>query len=241
MRPVTRGASPQPGVAFTDHKKAAPHLKDAIGEYCSYCERYQSAGLHVEHVQPQKLYPGEYGEWRNYLLSCDVCNGTKTDKDVTLDNVLLPDRDNTFVAFRYTLGGKVEPAAGLDPAQQQLALDTIELTGLNVEKGEVVNRNGQLIRFDRVTNRWQTRMMAEDALRNVEGSPTPLNKRCTAVSAAARGGFSIWMEVFKQRVDMRRLLIKWFKGTALDCFDPVTTEPVSPRPPVTGLAHSGKV
>ncbi|HEY5312116.1 MAG TPA: hypothetical protein VIK18_06335 [Pirellulales bacterium] len=46
--------------------------------------------------------------------------------------------------------------------------------------------------------------------------------------------------VFHDDVAVRRLLIEEFHGTAADCFDPVTTLPVTPRPD-NGLAATSKV
>jgi hypothetical protein len=48
------------------------------------------------------------------------------------------------------------------------------------------------------------------------------------------------MAVFSDDVTVRKLLIQAFAGTAVDCFDPITTSVISPRP-ANGLADAGKV
>jgi hypothetical protein len=47
---------------------------------------------------------------------------------------------------------------------------------------------------------------------------TPIQRQRIAINASD-GFFSIWMEVFKDDVDMRQRLIDAFPGTASDCFD----------------------
>lgn len=239
MRPVTRGLSPQTG-DFSDHKRAADHLKGAIGRYCSYCERYQPDALHVEHIQPSDLHSHLYGRWENYLLACPTCNGTKTNKDVTLDDVTLPDRDNTFAAFRYRLDGKIEAVQSLDVHQRELAEAMIRLVGLSASKNGVQGRNSRFVAHDRIADRMAFRAEAESALNDLDDTPTDLVRRRVAATAKYSGGFSIWMDVFAGDPVMRRLLIEVFPGTARDCFD-ATTAPVSPRPLGHGLTHGSKV
>ena len=47
------------------------------------------------------------------------------------------------------------------------------------------------------------------------------------------------MTVFEDDPAVRQMLIQEFIGTAADCFDPVTTRTISPRP-ATGLADGSK-
>ena len=65
-------------------------------------------------------------------------------------------------------------------------------------------------------------------------------RRQIARTATGHGFFSIWMTVFQDDPDVRKLLINEFAGTAADCFDPNTTQVVSPRP-TNGLPDGSKL
>src|SRR4051794_31942297 len=108
MRPVRRGPSPR-HVDFDDYRDAYPELVARIGRYCSYCERPILTQLAVEHIQAKVLpqYQHLVGQWENFLLACVNCNSTKGRSAVALADVLLPDRDNTFLAFHYSPDGRV--------------------------------------------------------------------------------------------------------------------------------------
>jgi uncharacterized protein (TIGR02646 family) len=116
MRPIRRGNAPQPH-DYADYKSAQPDLVARLGPYCSFCERPVVTQLAVEHIQPKGLpaYAHLIGRWSNFLLACVNCNSTKKDKDVDPENILLPDRDNTFAAFRFLPDGTIEPSAQKDP------------------------------------------------------------------------------------------------------------------------------
>jgi hypothetical protein len=62
---------------------------------------------------------------------------------------------------------------------------------------------------------WQKAVTAREQLRWYD---TP-EQRFMIIQFAKDGIFSIWMEVFKDDVDMRQRLINAFPGTASDCFD----------------------
>ena len=118
-----------------------------------------AAQLAVEHIQPKALPPYQHlkGRWDNFLLGCVNCNSTKVDQDVVLNNVLLPDRDNTAAAYAYTLDGRVTVQAGLTHAQQEMAQRTLALTGLDKAISEVLDSNGRLVAIDRVgPNGWKS-------------------------------------------------------------------------------------
>ncbi len=117
MRPVRRGDSPIAG-DYADYKTAktdliariasGKHNGQHIAAYCSYCERKIDTNLAVEHIEPKKGAHGKpelKGRWSNFLLACVNCNSTKGDKRVVLDQLYLPDRDNTALAFQYQADG----------------------------------------------------------------------------------------------------------------------------------------
>ncbi len=240
MRPIDRGPSPQ-ATDFANYRDAFPELVSRLGPFCSYCERRMPTNLAVEHIQPKDpaSYPLLIGRWDNYVLGCVNCNGTKTNKDVLLDRTFIVDRDNTFRAFVYSPDGKVSPAAGLSDADWQIAEDTLALTGLEKPINEVFDENGQLVAIDRVGQRMQVWLLAEDSKLDLQALPEDRLRNQIARTAAASGFFSIWMTVFEDDQVMRQLFINAFPGTASDCFD-ATTVTVSPRPG-NGLAHAGKI
>ena len=60
----------------------------------------------------------------------------------------------------------------------------------------------------------------------LQGEDTPTHRRRIAELAAATGFWSVWYTVFKDDIDMLTRLNAGFNGTAGECFDPVTMEPV---------------
>ncbi|MCA9178466.1 MAG: HNH endonuclease [Planctomycetales bacterium] len=241
MRPVNRGASPQDD-DFDDYRDAFPELASRLGFYCSYCERRIATNLAVEHIQPKKLPQYEHleGRWENFLLGCVNCNSTKGKKDVVLDSFLLPDRDNTAFAYAYREDGDIEVNPVLPEESAALAASTLELVGLDKPISEVEDENGQIVAIDRVAQRMEAWLIAQDSKLDLEDQPTDGMRRQVARTALAQGHFSIWMTVFADNPKMRRLLVREFPGTATECFDEVTLTPVTPRPE-NGLEAAGKV
>ncbi|HEX5753043.1 MAG TPA: HNH endonuclease [Archangium sp.] len=248
MRPVERGNSPQ-AHDYENYRDAFPGLVSRLGAYCTYCERRIPTMLAVEHIQPKGLpqYAALIGQWDNFLLGCVNCNSTKKDQDVSLEHVLLPDRDNTAAAFAYTSGGEVVPAHGLTAAQQQMAAHTLALCGLDKGPSEVTDENGRIVAIDRYAQRMEVWGQALTSKADLAQSPTEGMRRMIVKLAQATGFFSIWMQVFDDDVQMRRMLIDGFTreghffgfpGTARSCFD-ANTRPVTPRP-ANGLAHGSK-
>jgi uncharacterized protein (TIGR02646 family) len=253
LRPVRRGTSPQTD-DFADYADAKPYLISRLGSYCSYCERKIITQLAVEHIQAKALpaYAQKIGEWGNFLLACVNCNSTKKDKDVILADVLLPDRDNTFIAFQYTPDGKAQPANGIaaglaNKAKDTLALsgldkDTLALSGLDKKINAVFDENGKQIAIDRVSQRMEAWLIAEDAKNDVNANPISQAVRKGAVrTAKASGFFSIWMTVFCDDADMLNRLIDAFPGTrGSGCFD-ANGKPISPAPNPDLLPEGGKI
>src|SRR4051812_38416656 len=110
MRPVERGVAPN---AYAHYQDALRDLTAAIGDYCSYCERYIETHLAVEHVQPKSRKKALATTWANFLLACVNCNSCKGKKSVKLTACFWPDADNTFRCLTYTTAGRVSVATGL--------------------------------------------------------------------------------------------------------------------------------
>lgn len=245
MRPVRRGSSPIAG-DFAPYSKAQPYLISRLGVYCSYCERRVATQLAVEHIQPKGLaaYTHLIGRWSNYLLGCVNCNSTKKDKDVVLADILLPDRDNTFVAFTYQADGTVVPSAACAAlGLNQKAQDTLALTGLDKRISVAIDENGKQVAIDRVSQRMEVWAVAEEAKSDVDANPDNEAVRRGAIrTAKGYGFFSIWMTVFHNDHEMRNRLIDAFDGTRdSGCFDVVTATPVSPAPNPDALPGGGKL
>lgn len=235
MRPVDRGPAPR---SYAHYQDAKPDLVERLGLYCSYCERRIPTGLAVEHIQPKGLKQYDHLKllWSNFLLACVNCNAAKSDKDVMFCQLLLPDRDNTFVAFVYAPDGMVEVAPTLPPQQQALAEATRKLTALN-RCDEACRERRAYSMLERVGQRANTWGQARDAREDFENGETIA--KAIAREAAGTGFFSIWMAVFEGIPEVRRLIIDAFPNTAADCFDEETL-PVSPRPD-NGLPEAGKI
>ncbi len=243
MRPVRRNTSPQPN-DFVDYRDACPTLISRLGIYCSYCERRINAGLAVEHIQPKGLpqYVRLEGRWENFLLACVNCNSTKRTQDVNVADVLLPDRDNTFVAVEYSEDGTVRPARNTSGNIQSMAARTLSLVGLDRLGSQITDENGKLIALDRVSQRMNAWALANEVKKDVDSNPGNASFERQAVrNAMYTGFFSIWMAVFAGNTNIRKQLIDAFPGTRESgCFDPITTQPVVPAPNPDQLPHGGK-
>ena len=244
MRPIQRGNSPQ-SYDFSDYDDAKPYLVSRLGQYCSYCERRVATNLAVEHIQPKALpaYAALIGCWTNFLLGCINCNSTKGKKDVVLPDVLLPDRDNTAVAFEYAADGTVKSLAVLTAANKARADRLLALVGLDKPISVYTDENGKQVALDRVAQRIEVWGIAETAMDDVNANPGNEAVRRQVVSAAlGHGFFSIWMTVFAADTDMRNRLINGFNGTrGSGCFHPATTMAVTPAPNPDGLVDGGKL
>jgi uncharacterized protein (TIGR02646 family) len=245
MRPIRRGGSPRQS-DFANYRDALPDLVSRLGLFCSYCERRIPVQLAVEHIQPKGLpaYQALQGRWENFLLACVNCNSTKGDKNVTLTDVLLPDRDNTFAAYFYDAGGGIQVSSQLTLSAQQLAQATLALVGLDRKSQAVTDANGRLIALDRIKQRaeaWHLAVYARDEVLALhQGDPVVAG--AVVRLALATGFFSVWMVVFRANPTMRNLLINAFPGTRdSGCFESQSSYPVQPAPNPDSLPHGGKV
>ncbi|MCK5605950.1 HNH endonuclease [Candidatus Pacearchaeota archaeon] len=218
MRPVTRGKKPvndnDKEVEFKHYKDASRYLIERLGCYCSYCEAEVPWRLAVEHIRPKDSNPILLLEWSNFLLACESCNGKKKDKNVSLDEYLWPDRDNTFRAFKYEKGGLVKVNQRLGRDNKNRAEATLKLVGLDKKLTKKQLEENQ---------KWRSRKHAWDvavkALKNYKKIPTKEMKQQILETALGRGHFSMWMTVFKHEGEMLKVFIKGFPNTCINCFD----------------------
>lgn len=232
MRPVRRGSRPA-SAGYESYQDAKHDLASRLGEYCSYCERKIPASLAVEHILHKDDYPDLATEWSNLLLACVHCNSTKGTKDVSKIRCLLPDRDNTFAAFDYDPDG-TNPSRS--PKQRERAKRTLKLVGLDQSMD-----SQELVAGDRWQQRIEVWMKAVGAKEDLDSQPRNRALRKMIVSLAiATGHFSIWMTVFEGDIELRQRLIDAFPGTReSECFDPRTTEPITPGPNLDRLERGG--
>lgn len=245
MRPIRRSTSPRV-IDFIDYTDAKPDLIARLGCYCSFCERRVVTQLAVEHVQPKGLpeYAHLIGRWDNFLLACVNCNSTKKDKDVVLSQVLLPDRDNTFVAFEYHDNGTVTASAQANTTGNGIAANaSLSLMGLDKAALNAPDENGKQVALDRVRQRMEIWLEAESARSDIAENPGNNLLRDYVVKLAVNTGFfSVWMTVFEGDADMRLRLVNVFPGTAASgCFDLVSGNTVSPTPNPDALIDGGKI
>lgn len=220
---------------YNPWRDAKPYLAHNFGIVCSYCEKAyaEARDLDVEHIQPKNLkdaagnlkYDQLKYKWSNFLLSCRTCNGSdnKGSKDVIYGQCHLPHLNNTFLSLVYKAGGVVIANPNLQGASFDNAKALLELVGLN--KGPKDSRQGD--------TRWKTRFetweKAERYLAKYNEGKTDIETIIDLVKA--KGGWSIWFTVFKDRDEVRRALIDEFEGTAKNCFDPDNHYEPIPRNP----------
>ncbi len=232
MRPVRRNSSPQ-STDYKDYKDAKTDIISRIskgsfngftrGMYCSYCERNIPTNFAIEHIEPQKGKfgrPGLVGRWSNFLLACVNCNSTKLNKSIFFNYYLFPDRDNTFNAFTYFADGTIEPSAHLCIVNKVLAINTLELFGLDKAAIKSTDSNGNYIAQDRAGQRLEIWGIAEEALIDYIDSPNKAVIKSIVNLMLDKGFFSVWMTVFKDIPMIRNLFIDSITGTRESgCFD----------------------
>ncbi len=229
MKPVHKG-DPPPN-ALTAYDQAKPLLLSRIGQHCSYCEREGAPqDLHVEHIYPKAPHPALELSWDNFLVACSSCNtykhhhlGSAQQTDLET-RYLWPHLDNTFRAFKYFADGRVKVDDSLPPDVHRAAAATIEMSGLLKSPAKTVNYDQLGVAYDGFRKRDAAWGMAKATKLDYDSVGDPRRAPFVARQAAELGHFSIWMEVFSDRPEVRRELIARFKADP-NCFD-AATQPV---------------
>ncbi|WP_255417759.1 HNH endonuclease [Luteibacter sp. OK325] len=217
-----------------------------MGPYCSFCERKMPTSLAVEHIQAKGLaqYANLIGTWENFLLACVNCNSTKGTKDVVLNALFLPDRDNTFHALAYHADGSITASAHAQAAGFEPMVDaTLALTGLDKAAVNTADHQGVLIALDRILQRAEAWAAADIARANVAANPDSDAMRSMVVQlATATGFFSVWLTIFSGDSDMVLRLIRAFPGTeASGCFEALIGTSRTPSPNLDALPFGAKI
>lgn len=214
MRPVDKGPAPR---AYAAYRDAAVDLRNALGDYCSYCERRIETNLAIEHVQPKSRKKGLARSWGNFLLGCVNCNSSKGKKQVAIMKYFWPDRDNTLRAFVYVAGGLVTPRSALAAADRAKAAATLALTGLDKYPGN--SGREPTVSDQRWLRRQEAWSLAQRYVATVAANNTPTVRQLVVDLAVAHGMFSIWWTAFANDTDMRRRLRQAFSGTCSKSFN----------------------
>lgn len=220
MRPVNKGKTPDK--TFQRYQDAEVYLEERLGAYCSFCELPIIHVPEVEHKEA-KAKGGDEVAWTNLLLSCKYCNtrkGTivaKGDKE----KYLWPDEDDTFHVFLY------------DTEIPKLNKIYLEKQGESIkEKAENLFNLVKLYNVPITPAKKDRRYTVRNEARNyaleskmgwdkIKKSPEKLlYLQQIEMLAKASGFFSIWMNVFKDDAEVKKMLIAAFKGTKEEyCLD----------------------
>lgn len=222
MRPVNKGKAPDK--RFKRYQEAEPYLEDRLGAFCSFCEMPVNHVPEVEHKEA-KGKGGEELKWKNLLLSCKYCNTrkgifvAKGDKN----KYLWPDEDDTFHAFRYD-----NDIPQLNEKYLQNRSEKIQQKAENLFHLLKLNNIpiSPTVKDRRYASRNEARNYALDSKLGwdkVKRTPERLEYlKMIENLAKASGFFSVWMEVFKDDMEIKKMLVSVFKGTKKEyCLDPM--------------------
>ena len=218
MRPIDRGEVPTVnGVAktYANYRDANADLEVRTGKYCSYCERIFASMLEVEHLSPKSRNRDGLTDWDNFLLSCKICNTVKLAKPTDDESFLWPDRDNTFRAVEYLVGGFVVVSQEIDQPHQVRARRLVDLVGLDRHQEQ-----GWPDPTDRDC-RWEDREKVwayAERIKSRFPEPSLEDAGLIADGASLMGFFSVWMTVFHDIPAVRTRLVQSFRAAA-DCFE----------------------
>ena len=218
---------------YSPYDAVKPYLLDALGEHCSYCERSGAPqDLHVEHIYPKGVHPNRETDWNNFLLACNTCNSCKhahlgnRRQRALFSRYLWPHLDNTNNAFQYKDTGQVEIAPSVPNKLRPVAERTKDMVGLLASPAKATIYKQLGIAYDGASRRSQMWSIAMQFKAHYLKNPTSSYATTISEGASKMGYFSIWMQVFIDRREIRKELIRAFKADA-DCFDPTTTSPVA--------------
>ena len=113
-------------------------------EYCPYCEKriYDNEG-HIEHVKPRDLYPKEFQNYNNLMISCDEKNSCGKYKGNKYDNNFInPIVDNPEDYFDYNIAsGEIVPknndANSNEYVRAKYTIDTLNLNSYELKNARM--------------------------------------------------------------------------------------------------------
>jgi uncharacterized protein (TIGR02646 family) len=138
------------------HPEIKTSLVDIFNGKCAYCESKITVVTYgsVEHFYPKSVYIDLTFEWRNLLLSCDICNnsnhkGVKFPLDRNGDALLIDPTDgktNPMTHLEFIWDGIAGLASVYGRDQRGKAVETIfDLNGINGRK-ELINHRSKYVK-----------------------------------------------------------------------------------------------
>ena len=222
MRPVNKGPNNKEYIPYSTARR---DLFNAIGSYCSYCERNIHVGSEIEHVQPKSKVPEKKYSWDNFLLGCKNCNTTKGNKtidDTNLHDYIWPDIDDTYHMVQYdpvTLMPR--PADNLSDADKERVNRLISLVGLNKIMPKENTRNYDEACDTRVEDRIQSAIDAKhykEEYLNIPENMQPVYLNIMMDMIKRSNNWSIWMHEMEDIPELRAALLDLLPGTRKEYF-----------------------
>lgn len=222
MRPIDKGHKDKKYNLYTMAKR---DLFNAIGPYCSYCERNIELGGAVEHVQPKSKEKGKECCWDNFLLSCVNCNYTKGSQTINDNNIceyVWPDKDDTYHLIEYDSYSLIpRPKDRISKDEKQRVQRLIELVGLNKAASKVGSLDYERACDTRVEGHIKASQYAND-LKNdyshLNNEGKSLFRKALSIIIQAEGYWSIWMHTFEDIPEVRDMLLDIIPGTRKELF-----------------------
>ncbi|OOG69990.1 HNH endonuclease [Flavobacterium sp. A45] len=213
MRPLDKTLYANNELEYNPYGNAKPNLIEAIGNFCSYCEREGfSSSLDVEHIEDKDSHKDKEFLWINFLLACKNCNSIKGVKEINFENIILPHLDNTFSVFEYLESGLIVVKENINEPLKQKIKELISLIGLDRRPGHA--------HYSTKDDRWQERKQAWELGKKYRQKY--IDEKCdieTIVDLSLKTGFwSIWMNAFEEYPEVQKELINMFAGTRKECF-----------------------
>ena len=214
MRPVDKSLYTTNQVQYNPYGDAKPDLIEAIGKYCSYCERegFRSS-LDVEHIEDKSTYPAKKFLWINFLLACKNCNSIKGTNEVDFPNIILPHLDDTFSPFEYLESGYIKIKDDIAEPLRSKVIELIRLIGLDRLPGHQS--------YSTKDDRWQERKQVWEISKKyyLKYSIGKCDIETIIDLSKSYGFWSIWMNAFKNFPEVQKELILQFKGTRQTFFN----------------------
>ena len=213
MRPVDKTRYTANQAVYNPYGNAKPVLIEAIGKYCSYCEREGfSSALDVEHIEDKDAHPDKEFLWDNFLLACKNCNSIKGTTEIDFPNINLPHIQDTFSPFEYLESGYIKIKDDLKEPVRNRVTALVNLVGLDRRPGH--------LRYSSKDDRWQERKQAWELSKKYKQKYIAGNCDIeTIVDLSISNGFwSIWMHAFEGFPEVQRALVDNFRGTRLNFF-----------------------
>lgn len=215
MRPLNKRLFTARKAQYKPYGSAKNDLMQAIGGYCSYCERHSySCGIDVEHIRHKSQYIKRMNLWSNFLLACKNCNSVKGTKAV--NGMFFPTASDTFHILAYYPDGRVEvnSPTKTSPADRLRAQALIRLVGLDRRPGHPD--------YSQKDKRWSDRraIWALAARYLAPWRAGAIDEQVIIDLAKLSGGWSIWMTVFSGEGAVLVKLITEFDGTRTRYFFP---------------------